>query len=141
MPQRRVRLDINDDEGNKIAISLEGNMSREKILQLLDLADLLGGTKTDNTRTEGSDLSKLDKIQNVLWRKFPIGWFTSQEVMVAYEDVFDEPIGLSTVSTYLSRLTGKGILMKTGPVAKRRYRLVKEVIKEGSRKSRYDITP
>lgn len=140
MPQRRVRLDVNDDDGNKIAISLEGNLSKEKILQLLDLIDLLGGPQADNAKVEDSNLSKLEKIQNVLWRKFPIGWFTSQEVMVAYEDAFDEPIGLSTVSTYLSRLTGKGILMKTGSAARRRYKLIKEVVKEG-RRPRSDIAP
>lgn len=140
MPQRRVRLDINDDDGNKIAISLEGNLSREKILQLLDLVNLLGGPQTNNLKVEESNLSKLEKTQNILWRKFPIGWFTSQEVMVAYEDAFDEPIGLSTVSTYLSRLTEKGILIKTGPSIKRRYKLVKEIVKE-DRRPRYNITP
>ncbi len=139
MPQRRMRLDVNDDDGNKIAISLEGNLSREKILQLLDLVDLLGGQQTNSAKMDESNLSKLEKIQNVLWRKFPIGWFTSQEAMVAYEDAFDEPIGLSTVSTYLSRLAEKGILMKSGPTARRRYKLVK-VLKEGG-KQRYDITP
>jgi len=140
MPRRRIRIDINDDEDNKITISLEGRLTREKVLQILDLVDLLSGSQMADSSPDGSELSKFEEIQNILWRKFPIGWFTSQEVIVVYEDVFDKPIGLSTVSTYLSRLAEKGILMKSGAATKRRYKIVKNVLGKNSG-TRYSVPP
>ena len=123
MPKNRIKIDINDVEGNKITIALEGHLTRDKMLQLLDFVELLESSSTIEKNPKISNLSKFDKIKKVILRKFPLGWFTSQEVMIAYEDALDEPIGLSTVSTYLTRLTTKGILKRTGSVAKRKYRL------------------
>ncbi len=42
---------------------------------------------------------------------------------MVYEDLLNEPIGLSTVSTYLSRLVDKGILIRSGSAASRKYKL------------------
>ena len=122
MPSNRVKIDINDDDGSKFTISLEGHLSRDKVLKILDFVDLLGTSSAiENT---GDLNSKFEKMRNVIFRKFPIGWFTSQEVMIAYEDSLEEPIGLSTVSTYLTRLTTKGFLKKTGSAAKRKYKII-----------------
>ena len=123
MPTNRVKINVNDEEGNKITISFEGKITRNKVLQVLDFVELLGGTNMPGEEKTVDFLSKFDKIQNVVERKFPIGWFTSQEVMVTYEDIFDEPIGLSTASTYLSRLVEKNILTRSGSPAERRYKL------------------
>ena len=123
MPSNRVKINVNDDEGNKITISFEGKITRNKVLQVLDFVEILGGVNTTSEEKEIESLSKFDKIQNIIERKFPIGWFTSQELMVAYEDSFDEPIGLSTVSTYLSRLIDKNILTRSGSFTERKYRL------------------
>ena len=123
MPANKVKVNINDEEGNKITISFEGRITRNKVLQVLDFVELLGGGSTSSEEKNSSDFSKFDKIQNVIERKFPIGWFTSQEVMIVYEDLLNGPIGLSTVSTYLSRLVDRDILTKSGSAAERRYKL------------------
>jgi len=123
LPSNKVKVNINDEEGNKITISFEGKITRNKVLQVLDFVELLGGGSTSNEEKTSSDSSKFDKIQNVIERKFPIGWFASQEVMIVYEDLLNEPIGLSTVSTYLSRLVDRGVLTKSGSAAERRYKL------------------
>jgi len=123
LPANRIKINVNDKEGNKLTISFEGKITRNKILQVLDFVELLGGIKTSSDEKNYDSFSKFDKVQNIIERKFPIGWFTSQEVTIAYEDIFDEPIGLSTVSTYLSRLVKKHYLIKSGSVAERRYKL------------------
>ena len=123
MPTNRVKINVNDEEGNKITISFEGKITRNKILQVLDFVEILGGVQTANEEKTVDSLSKFDKIQNIIERKFPVGWFTSQEVMVAYEDAFDEPVGLSTVSTYISRLIEKNILARSGSVTERKYKM------------------
>ena len=125
MPRRRLKLDVNDEEGNKISITITGELNRGKMFQLLDFIELLNENPAPIEKGTIVDLSKFEKLQLVIERKFPIGWFTSQELMIAYEDTLNEPIGLSTVSTYLSRLVEKNVLDKIGSSADRRYKLMR----------------
>ena len=50
----------------------------------------------------------------VIQKSFPLVWFSSKDVQTIYEQELKEPVGLSTVSTYLSRMAGKGLLLRTG---------------------------
>jgi len=121
--RKRVKIEITEGAGEKVTVMLEGSMSRERIQRLMDILHLWGTIDAEEPRQEPEEMSKFDKIQILLQRKFPAGWFTSQDVMVAYEDVYDEPIGLSTVSTYLARLVDRGAASRSGGHAARRYRL------------------
>lgn len=124
MPMHRVKVDVHDGEGNKLSITFQGKITRGKILQLLDFVELLGGIPNGeaNEFSDPSTLSKFEKLKLLVESKFPLGWFSSQDAMIAYEDTYDEPIGLSTVSTYLSRLTQKTVLQRGGTLAERKYR-------------------
>jgi DNA-binding transcriptional ArsR family regulator len=131
MPARKMRVEVFDGSGNRYTITFEGQVTREKALRLLDLVELLGGMPTGNpewNRT-ASDLSKFDKVRFVIDRNFPIVWFSSRDVQSAYEEEFKEPISLSTVSTYLSRMVDRGILTKNGVSNRRRYKIMTEVSK------------
>jgi len=125
LPARRIRVEVFDDDGNKITISFEGQVTREKVLQLLDVVQLIGGAPASmsGVKQDISDLSKIEKVKKVIARDFPVGWFTSRELQDAYENSLNEPIGLSTVSTYLSRLSSFGFLVRRGSAAKRRYKV------------------
>lgn len=122
LPARRVKVDIFDSEGSKITISIEGNVSRDKVLKIIDLVELLEGGAESERAKPLTDLSKIEKVKRVIDQRFPIGWFSSQELQTAYEDLINEPIGLSTVSTYLSRLAARGMLTRAGSPAERRYK-------------------
>lgn len=125
LPTRSIRIDIRDGEGNKITVSFQGGLTRNKVLQLLDFVELLGGVPSirHEDGEDLSDLSKFEKLQLVVKRKFPIGWFTSQEALTAYEDILNEPIGLSTISTYLTRLTDCGFMSRLGSRGSHRYKI------------------
>lgn len=125
MTNRKLKVEFNNGDGNKISVTISGQFKRDKILQLLDFIDLLDGYSDINEEKLLSDLSKIEKLQLIIKRKFPIGWFNSQELMIAYEDILNEPIGLSTVSTYLYRLVGKRVLIRSGSLAERRYKLTR----------------
>ena len=117
-------------------MSFEGFLTREKILQVLDFIELLGGA---SAAEQGEpQLSIFEKVQYTIRRRFHAGWFTTQEIMIAYEDSFNEPIGLSTISTYISRLTKKGMLTKTGSRNKRKYKLRSE--ETSTRRSRHRVS-
>ncbi len=133
MTNRKLKIEFNNGDGNKISVTISGRFKRDKVLQLLDFIDLLDGNSEINEEKSLTDLSKIEKLQLIIKRKFPIGWFNSQEMMIAYEDILNEPIGLSTVSTYLYRLVGKRVLIRSGSLAERRYKLAR--VKKINKKS------
>ncbi|MCH7967685.1 MAG: hypothetical protein IH841_00265 [Thaumarchaeota archaeon] len=105
MVRKRIRIDMEDVDGTKYDIKLEGNVTRDKILKVFEMMDLMNieeGTKTTNLDTIGA------KIWNIIDKYFPMGKFTSNEILEKYEDEYNEPIKLSVVSTYLSRFNSKG---------------------------------
>ena len=130
MSYPRVKIDIFDKDGNKISISLEGNITRKKVLHVLDLIELLSGTSSSETLSMKSGKSKYNKLQFLIEKEFPLSWFSSEQIHVAYEDSYVEPIGISTVSTYLSRLTKNGFLLRKGSRGRRMYRVDRMTINE-----------
>lgn len=134
MPARKMRVEIFNGSGDRYTITFEGQVTREKALRLLDLVELLGGLPIANPglNRPKSELSKIDRIRLIVERSFPIGWFSSGDIQSTYEEEFKEPISLSTVSTYLSRMADRGILTKNKTSNRRRYRIINEVSKATS---------
>jgi len=127
MPARKMRVELFDSEGNKYTVTFEGQINREKALRLLDLVELLGGMPSGgnpgiHTAVGSNELSKCDKVRIVVQKHFPIVWFASREVQSVYEQEFTEPIGLSTVATYLVRMANKGILVRAGTGSRLKYK-------------------
>lgn len=127
MPARKMRVEVYDETGNRYTITFEGSVTRDKALRLLDLVELLGGMPRVNPReTLSSEFSKFDKVRFVLEKYFPIVWFSSKDVQSAYEQEFKEPTSLSTISTYLSRMANRGLLLKNKMSNSLRYRVITE---------------
>lgn len=133
MPARKMRIELFDSDGDKYTISFEGQVTREKAVRLLDLVELLGGMPEDRQTSDFNpslnNLSKYDKMLLVIQENFPVGWFTSKEVQNIYEQNIQQPISLSTVSTYLSRMTDRGILNKIKSSNYLKYRLTRNTPK------------
>jgi len=124
-----MRVELFDGEGNRYTVVFEGQITREKALRLLDLVELLGGMPSGggnpgvNVAVAGNEFSKCDKVRMLVQKHFPIVWFSSREVQSVYEQEFKEPINLSTVATYLARMTNKGILVKAGASNRLKYKV------------------
>ncbi len=104
MARKRIRIDMEDADGAKYDIKLEGNVTRDKVLKVFEMMDLMNieeGIETTSLDTIGA------KIWNIIDKHFPMGKFTSNEILEKYEDEYNEPIKLSVVSTYLSRFNSK----------------------------------
>ena len=90
--------------------------------------ELLGGAPSENPNSSpnsaltNSFVSRFEKVQVVIQKSFPLIWFSSKDIQSVYEQDLKEPIGLSTVSTYLSRMTSKGMLLRTGGPNNLKYR-------------------
>ncbi len=105
MARKRIRIDMEDADGAKYDIKLEGNVTRDKVLKIFEMMDLMNieqGPEAPNLGSIGG------KIWNIVDKHFPVGKFTSTEILEKYEDEYNEPIKLSVISTYLSRFTSKG---------------------------------
>lgn len=128
MPAKKMRIEVFDSQGNKYSIAFEGQVTRDKALRILDLVELLGGVSSGEANP-GVDISTIEnskygKVVMVIQKYFPVAWFSSKEVQGAYEQEFKEPISLSTVATYLSRMANKGMLVRTGASNRLMYRIV-----------------
>lgn len=126
MPARKIRVEVFDGSGNRYTVTFEGRVTREKAIRLLDIVELLGGIPEEENPelvNAASKRSKVERVHQIVEKYFPIMWFTSTDVQTAYEQEFKQPISLSTVSTYLSRMADRGILAKGGASNRRRYRV------------------
>jgi len=111
MAKKRIRIDMEDADGARYDIKLEGNVTREKVLKIFEMMDLMNieeeEQKTMNMDSTGS------KIWHIVDKFFPMGKFTSTNILEKYEDEYNEPVKLSIISTYLSRFSTKGKIDRT----------------------------
>ncbi|MFB5645511.1 MAG: hypothetical protein ACE5R3_02800 [Nitrosopumilaceae archaeon] len=127
MARKRIRIDMEDTDGAKYDIKLEGNVTRDKILKIFEMMDLMNieqGPEAPNLDSVGA------KIWNIVDKHFPIGKFTSTEILEKYEDEYDEPIKLSVISTYLARFTSKGRVERSKTGREWSYQTIKLTQKE-----------
>jgi len=122
MAKKRIKIDLEDADGAKYNFSLEGNVTREKMLKIFELMDLINIEEPQDGPTLDSVGSK---IWNIVDKHFPMGKFTSSEVLEKYEDDYGEPIKLSIISTYLSRFATKGKVERTRQGREWTYQVVK----------------
>lgn len=105
MARKRIRIDLEDTDGAKYNFNIEGNITRDKVLKIFELMDLMNIEEQD----EAPQLDSVGaKIWHIVDKYFPTGRFTSNEILEKYEDEFNEPIKLSIISTYLARFNTKG---------------------------------
>lgn len=114
MGRKRIRIDLEDADGTRYDIKLEGTVTREKVLKIFEVMELM------NIEDDPQEAPNLDSVGSRIWhvveKEYPMGRFTSTAVLEKYEDEYNRPIKLSVISTYLSRFAHKGRLerVKTG---------------------------
>ena len=101
---------MEDSDGARYDIKLEGNVTRDKVLKIFEMMDLMNIEEEQET-------TNIDSVGSKIWyvvdKFFPMGKFTSTNILEKYEDEFNEPIKLSVISTYLSRFSSKGRVDRT----------------------------
>ena len=128
MAKKRIRIDMEDSDGARYDIKLEGNVTREKILKIFEMMDLMNIEEEQNS-------TPIDSIGAKIWhivdKFFPMGKFTSTNILEKYEDEYDEPIKLSVISTYLSRFSTKGRINRARTGREWTYQTIKISQKQG----------
>ncbi|MEM1575523.1 MAG: hypothetical protein QXF09_00895 [Nitrososphaerota archaeon] len=121
MTKKKIRFELIDENGDKLTLIFEGRINREKILQLADFIELYGGNIEENILSK--EENKFHRLIKVIEKYFPFGYFSSKELYEAYLLEYHQPLPLSTISTYLSRLSNKGILQRIGQGVHLKYRI------------------
>ena len=128
-----MRVELFDSEGNRYTIAFEGQVTRDKALRLLDLVELLGGIPGEGENSgagnvlTGNKLSRFEKVRLVIQKNFPLVWFSSKDVQSVYEQELKEPVSLSTVSTYLARMTNRSLLLRAGEGSNLKYKVAPNI--------------
>ena len=82
-----------------------------KLLKIFEMMDLM------NIEEEQEEITNMDSVGSKIWnivdKFFPMGKFTSTNILEKYEDEYNEPVKLSVISTYLSRFSSKGRVNRT----------------------------
>ena len=101
---------MEDSDGARYNIKLEGNVTRDKVLKIFEMMDLMN-------IEEEQEVTNIDSVNAKIWhvvdKFFPVGKFTSTNILEKYEDEYNEPVKLSVISTYLSRFSTKGRVNRT----------------------------
>lgn len=107
---RRFKLEFYDDEGVRHAITIDGQVTREKVGKLLDLVEIMSGSPKATATALAISPHKFDRLASTIIVTLKGRDFTAADARRTFESAFSEKIQLSTVSTYLSRLVERGVL-------------------------------
>ena len=127
MPPKKFKIQVEDPDGSKCTITMDGNVTREKMLQLLNVIETNDEVKEQNLNPPTSD-SLFGRLYQIIETKFPLGSFTSSDILETYEDEFNETLRLSTISTYLSRMSLRNLLSRSKTGSTWNYKLIKNII-------------
>lgn len=109
--RKRVKVEFQDEKGTKYSLAVEGRISREKVLKIMDLMELVEGTESIEEPAP-NESSTFGRVFKIIETSYPGKEFSSADIARDYEELHGEPIALSTVSTYLSRFAERGTLKR-----------------------------
>ena len=106
----RIKIEFSDNTGTKYSFNVEGT-SNENITKLIDFAQSVSA-ETKSVPAQPLD-TNFTKLFELIKTNFRFGSFTSGDIKDAYEHDFQIPISLSVVSTYLTRMARRNLLLRS----------------------------
>ncbi|MBA7558239.1 hypothetical protein ES705_51035 [subsurface metagenome] len=125
-------LKATSEEGTETSMEGQGILSSEIFKTpmirgiMKSLEDQLSLFPVNNPYgVKGEDLTIKERL--ILFLRYderaPKDWFTTSQLKRLYEEVYEDNLRLSTISTYLANMYSGGILLRKGSRAMRQYRL------------------
>jgi Penicillinase repressor len=103
---KRIKIELQDDEGTKYTLALEGTVSRDKLMKAMDMLEIMD-VPMERSHRPPDEGTFFGRVQTLLETTFAAGDFSSSDVAREFEEKYNQPVKLSTISTYLSRLADK----------------------------------
>lgn len=104
--RKRIKIELEDEEGTKFTLALEGTVSRDKLMKAMDMLEVMD-VPIEHSHRAPDQGTFFGKVQTLLETTFAAGDFSSSDVAREFEDKYTQPVKLSTISTYLARLADK----------------------------------
>jgi len=104
--RKRIKIELEDEEGTKYTLALEGMVSRDKVMKAMDMLEVMDVPLEHSPRAPDQG-TFFGKVQALLETTFAAGDFSSSDVAREFEDKYGQPVKLSTISTYLARLSDR----------------------------------
>ncbi|HUI24064.1 MAG TPA: BlaI/MecI/CopY family transcriptional regulator [Nitrososphaerales archaeon] len=104
--RKRIKIELEDEEGTKYTLALEGTVSRDKLMKAMDMLEVMD-VPLDHALRAPNQGTFFGKVQTLLETTFSAGDFSSTDVAQEFEDKYGQPVKLSTISTYLARLADR----------------------------------
>jgi len=104
--RKRIKIELEDEEGTRYTLALDGKVSREKLMKAMDMLEVMD-VPLEHSIRRPDEGTFFGRVQAVLETTFAAGDFSSSDVARELEDRYNQPVKLSTVSTYLARLADK----------------------------------
>ncbi|NHJ86720.1 MAG: hypothetical protein FK734_14745 [Asgard group archaeon] len=135
MSKRKVKVEMSDEQDNKITITFEGKLDEKNLKNLIVSANNLLGkgvsSLEDSPDMEIQDALELplyDRVKMLISTAYGLGsLFTSNDLCDSYQDIFGAQLKITTASTYLARLYEEGFLERSGSRNERKYQLKREL--------------
>ena len=104
--RKRIKIELEDGEGTKYTLALEGTVSRDKLMKAMDMLEIMD-VPLEHSHRAPDEGTFFGKVQTLLETTFAAGDFSSSDVAREFEEKYNQPVKLSTISTYLARLADK----------------------------------
>jgi len=104
--RKRIKIEVEDEEGTRYTLALEGKISRDKLMKAVDMLEIMDVPMDYSYRAPDQGTS-FGKMMTLLDTEFAAGDFSSSDVAHGFEEKYNQPVKLSTISTYLARLADK----------------------------------
>jgi len=104
--RKRIKIELEDEEGTKYTLALEGAVSRDKLMKAMDMLEVMD-MPLEHSHRPPDQGTFFGKVQTLLETSFAAGDFSSSDVAREFEDKYGQPVKLSTISTYLARLADR----------------------------------
>ena len=118
---------MEDENGQKYNLTLQGSLSRAKIMNLIEFVQCFEKNSSDTSLEHKESDRKLgQKLWNLIIENFRYHTFTSTDLLRIYQDLNYETMQLSVISIYLSRFYLKKQLNRSKNGKQWVYSLVKE---------------
>jgi len=105
--RKRIKIELEDEEGTKYTLALEGKVSRDKLMKAVDMLEVMDVPLENSYKKRPDEGTFFGKVTILLETTFASGDFSSSDVAREFEEKYGQPVRLGTISTYLARLADK----------------------------------
>ena len=125
--RRKIKIELEDENGEKYNLSLQGALTKEKLMNVVEFVQLFDKNSMEGSFERRDTETKLgSKLWNLIVENYRYHTFTSSDILRIYQDLYYESVQLSVISIYLSRFYLKKQLNRSKNGKQWVYTLIKE---------------